>query len=73
MDDIEVFNNEVLVGLYTRGDEKTSERLAGGVIMPPIDVTKEDDFQTKSGYILKMGPVAFVDKGGEKIGSRVRT
>ena len=61
LDDIEVFNNEVLIGLYTRGDKKTEVVTKGGVIMP-LDVTKEDDFQTKSGYILKMGPVAFVEK-----------
>jgi co-chaperonin GroES (HSP10) len=58
LDDFEIFNNQVLLGLYVRGDENQLAKTKGGVYIP----TKEDDFQSKSGIILKMGPVAFVDK-----------
>ena len=56
--DIDIFGNDVLVAIYQR-PEKTS----GGIIM--TDVTrKEDIYQGKIGLVLKIGPVAFVDKDG---------
>ena len=63
--EVEVFNNQVLVGVYDRSDdEKTEKKTQGGIIVP-IDNLKEDKFQSKVGLILKMGPAAFDDKGGE--------
>ena len=60
LDDIEVFNGRVLVGLYTRGDENGVVMTKGGVYMPDAS-TKEDKYQSKVGLVLKIGPAAFHD------------
>ena len=59
--EIEVFNNQVLVGVYQREAES---KTAGGIILTD-KTTDEDKYQSKVGLILKMGPAAFDDKGGE--------
>ena len=61
IDDIEVFNDNVLVAVYERGDGKKEIKTAAGVIIP-ISSTDEDEHQSKVGLILKMGNSAFVDK-----------
>lgn len=53
--DIEVFNNQVLVAIYKR-----PEMTAGGIIIPETSLS-EDQFQSKVGLIVKMGPDAFTD------------
>lgn len=59
LEDIEVFNNQVLVAVYIR-----PEKTAGGILLH--DMTKtEDRFQSKAGVILKMGPSAFLDDNGQ--------
>ena len=57
LNEIEIFNNQVLVGIYQRESEtKTS----GGIILTH-HTTDEDKYQSKVGLILKMGPTAFYD------------
>lgn len=53
--DIEVFNTQVLVAVYTR-----PKKTAGGILMPQ-SALDEDKWQSKVGLILKKGPSAFVD------------
>jgi len=48
---IEVFGQQILVGIYLRG-----ETTQGGIIMPGLQ--KEDLYQGKVVLILKMGPTA---------------
>lgn len=56
IDQFEVFNNQVLVAVYTR-----PEKTKGGIFLP--DKAKDEDrYQSKVGLILKMGPSAFVDE-----------
>lgn len=57
---IEVYNNQVLVGLYKR---PTDIKTKGGVMLPDA-VVKEDHWQTKVGLVLKTGPQAFTDTSG---------
>lgn len=56
--DIDVFNNQVLVAVYQRQAESKTE---GGIILTH-HTTDEDQYQSKVGLILKMGPTAFYDK-----------
>lgn len=60
LEDIDVFNHNVLVGVYGRGGKQT----AGGIILTH-QTTDEDDYQSKVGVILKMGPTAFQDPNGK--------
>jgi co-chaperonin GroES (HSP10) len=65
LDDFEVFNSNVLVGVYLRdGDGKKEAKTKGGLIVPNA-VTNEDKFQSKMGVILNMGPSAFRDPNGQ--------
>lgn len=58
IDDIEVFNNRVLVAIYIRPD-----KTKGGIIL--TDQTRDEDkWQGKVGLILKMGASAFNDPNG---------
>lgn len=56
LEEVEVFNNQVLVGVYSREGKQS----AGGIILTH-KTTDEDDYQAKVGLILKMGPRAFKD------------
>lgn len=60
LEEIEVFNSQVLVGLYERSRDGEAVKTEGGVWMPH-QVTRDDQYQSKVGMILKMGPRAFVD------------
>jgi co-chaperonin GroES (HSP10) len=53
IDDVEVFHNLVLIGIYERPDTT-----AGGIIISD-KTQKEDVFQGVVGYVLKVGPAAF--------------
>jgi co-chaperonin GroES (HSP10) len=56
---IEVFNMQVLVAVYIR-----PEKTKSGLYLS--DKSREEDrYQSKVGLIIKKGPTAFVDKGGE--------
>lgn len=56
---IEIFNNQILVGIYIR-----PQQTAGGVLLP--DQTRaEDKFQGKVAMVLKKGPDAFNDPEGK--------
>jgi co-chaperonin GroES (HSP10) len=57
LSDIEVFNNKVLVGIYQRPEEA---KTIGGIILTDI-TTREDKYQSKTGMILKTGPISFQD------------
>jgi co-chaperonin GroES (HSP10) len=59
IDDVEVFNNQVLVAVYTRSEQKTKS----GIILHH-QTTDEDRHQSKIGLILKAGPAAFKDPNG---------
>ena len=61
IDDIEVFNNQVLVAVYIR--PKTMQ-LGGKEFILTDNTTAEDRYQSKIGMILKMGPGAFQDAKG---------
>jgi hypothetical protein len=52
---IEVFSDLVLVATFIR-----SEKTAGGIIRPR-EVVQEDEFQGKTGLVLKCGPLAYTD------------
>ena len=56
LDEIEVFNNQVLIGVYQRPKES---KTTGGVILTH-HTTDEDKYQSKVGVILRMGPKAFI-------------
>jgi len=62
--DIEIMNNQVLIGLYTRPSEL---KTAGGILITH-KTTDEDRFQTKVGVILKMGHAAFEDPAEQWFG-----
>jgi len=54
---IEVLYQNVLVAVYERKEGMT----AGGIIAP-AKVFEEDQYQSKVGLVLKVGPQAFVDQ-----------
>lgn len=56
IEDVEVFNNQVLVAVYIRPNVT-----AGGVHLPD-SITDEDRHQGKVGLIVGMGPDAFIDR-----------
>jgi len=57
LDDVSVYNNKVLVGIYQReAESKTS----GGIILTH-KTTDEDKYQSKVGMLLRMGPTSFDD------------
>ena len=58
LSDVEVFNNQVLVGVYIR-----PEKTKSGLILTH-QTTDEDKYQSKTGLILKIGPTAFEDPKG---------
>jgi co-chaperonin GroES (HSP10) len=55
LDDIEIFQNRLLVAIYVR-----PEKTASGIILTE-KTTDEDKHQGKVGLVVKMGPQAFVD------------
>lgn len=57
VDDIEVFNNEVLCAIYI-----APEKTKGGIILTQ-QLRDEDKYQGKVGLILKCGPQAFKGDG----------
>lgn len=67
LDEIEVFGDMVLVGIYIRPGQTK-----GGVWLP--DQTKaEDIWQGKAGLVLKCGPDAFIDPdSGERYEQAVK-
>jgi hypothetical protein len=58
LSNVEVYNNQVLVGIYVR-PEKTKSGLYTGVA-----AQREDEYQGKAMLILKMGANAFTDPAG---------
>lgn len=55
LDNVEVYNNQVLVGIYIRPNQTKSGLYTGPATQ------KEDEYQGKAMLILKMGPNAFTD------------
>ena len=55
IDDINVFNNQILVAIYMR-----PEKTKSGIILTD-DTHSEDRYQGKVGLVLKKGATAFVD------------
>ena len=55
VDNVEVFNNQVLVAVYTR-----PEKTKSGIYLTS-GTRDEDKIQSKVGLVLKKGPQAFVD------------
>lgn len=60
LDNVDVFNSQVLVGVYQRPEEAKTK---SGLLVTHL-TTGEDRFQSKVGVILKMGPSAFRDERG---------
>lgn len=56
---VEIFNNQVLVAVYTR-----PEKTKSGIYLSN-KTTDEDQFQSKVGLLVKKGPGAFIDPTGE--------
>jgi len=56
---LEVFNNQVVIAIYTR-----PERTKGGIFLTP-NAQSEDKIQSKVGLVVKMGPEAFMDERGK--------
>jgi len=54
--DIELFNMQVLVGIYVR-----PQKTASGILLTDKTID-EDNYQGKVGLVLKTGPSAFVDE-----------
>ena len=60
LESVEIFGNDILVAIYKR-----PEKTKSGIIL--VDDTRgEDVHQGKVGLILKMGPVAYIDKDGAR-------
>lgn len=57
--DVEIFNNQILVGIYIRPQKTKS-----GIFLTDSTVD-EDRYQGKVGLIVKMGPDAFEDETGK--------
>lgn len=57
LDDIDVYHNLILVGIYMRPD-----RTAGGVLLTDKTLD-EDKWQGKAAVVLKKGPLAFKSEG----------
>lgn len=58
LSEVEIFNNQVLVAVYIRPQKTKS-----GIILTS-QTTDEDRIQSKVGLVLKKGPSAFIDDGG---------
>jgi co-chaperonin GroES (HSP10) len=58
IDDIEIFNNKILVAVYVR-----PEKTKSGIYLPDAH-RDEDKVQGKVGLVMKMGPEAFDDPNG---------
>ncbi len=59
LDDINIFHNHILVGVFIRGDFKV---LPNGQKFYFTEQRKDEDkWQGKVGLVLKKGPIAFVD------------
>ena len=58
LSNVEIFNNQVLVAVYIRPQKTKS-----GIFLTD-KTTEEDRYQSKVGLVLKKGPSAFVDEGG---------
>jgi co-chaperonin GroES (HSP10) len=56
---IELFNMQVLVGIYVR-----PQMTASGILLTDKTID-EDNYQGKVGLVLKTGPSAFVDETGK--------
>lgn len=59
LNDVELFNNQVLMAIYVR-----PEKTQGGIILPGAH-RDEDIVQSKVGMVVKMGPSAFHDETGK--------
>ena len=59
LSDLEIFYNQVLVAKYIRTTVGTSGR-----ILSAHQTQKEDQWQGKIGYVLKLGPTAFINEPG---------
>lgn len=59
LDNVEIFNNQVLVAVYIRPQKTKS-----GIYLSD-KTTDEDRFQSKVGLIIKKGHSAFVDPDGQ--------
>jgi co-chaperonin GroES (HSP10) len=64
LDDIELFNIQVLIGIYVRPN-----KTASGILLTDKTVD-EDNYQGKVGLVLKIGPDAFVDPDGKWFGGK---
>jgi hypothetical protein len=60
LSEVDIYNNKVLVGVYKRGNEQGEYMTPGGVIVTH-KTTDEDQYQSKVGLVLKIGPIAFMD------------
>jgi co-chaperonin GroES (HSP10) len=56
LDDLEVFNNQVLVAIYVRPN-----KTKGGIMLSE-QTRDEDKWQGKVGLVVKKGPTAFKDE-----------
>jgi co-chaperonin GroES (HSP10) len=56
IDNIEIFNNQILLAVYIRPQKTKS-----GIYLPDSTVS-EDQYQSKVGLLLKKGATAFVDE-----------
>jgi co-chaperonin GroES (HSP10) len=62
LDDVDIFNNQILVAVYQRG-ANGPKKTTGGIFLPDQHL-EEDRFQSKVGVIVKMGESAFHDASG---------
>lgn len=54
LSDVDVFSDLVLIGTYIRSEKK-------GSLILPKEYLEEDEHQSKTGLVLKVGPLAYGD------------
>jgi co-chaperonin GroES (HSP10) len=65
LDDLEIFNRQVLVAIYKRGGpSQEKEQMTAGGILIPGKTAGEDNYQSKVGLVIKLGESAFNDTSG---------
>jgi len=69
IEDIELYGNQVLIGIYERPD-KMKVGNTGHVIHIPDQTRTEDRHQGKAGLVLKKGPKAFVSDSNYDFGEQ---
>lgn len=66
-DTYDVFGDDALIAVYTRGDSNGEAKTKGGIITI-AKTNAEDLFQGKTGLLMKVGPQFYTDDNAEFFG-----